>query len=89
MHGAKQETVEKVSKIVKKQLSLKDDQRVVAETKFTDLGADSIDTAIHRTFSYIVMGLEEEFHIEMAEEKSQKIQWKKLLSSCKPRSNLV
>ena len=40
-----------------------------------------------------MMGLEEEFHIEMAEEKSQKIQWKKLLSSlmssCKPRSNLV
>uniref|UniRef100_A0A0D3CFI9 Carrier domain-containing protein n=1 Tax=Brassica oleracea var. oleracea TaxID=109376 RepID=A0A0D3CFI9_BRAOL len=41
---AKKETVEKVSKIVKKQLSLKDDQRVVAETKFTDIGADSIDT---------------------------------------------
>ncbi|KAH0879461.1 hypothetical protein HID58_066855, partial [Brassica napus] len=43
---AKQETVEKVSKIVKKQLSLKDDQRVVAETKFTDIGADSIDKKI-------------------------------------------
>ncbi|KAF3536620.1 hypothetical protein F2Q69_00019303 [Brassica cretica] len=70
---AKPETVEKVSKIVKKQLSLEDNQRVVGETKFTDIGADSIDT--------IVMGLEEEFHIEMAEEKSQKIQWRKLLSS--------
>ncbi|KAF2554695.1 hypothetical protein F2Q68_00015387 [Brassica cretica] len=59
-------SVEKVSKIVKKQLSLKDDQRIVAETKFTDLGADSIGT---------------------------KIKWRKLLSSlmssCKPRSNLV
>ncbi|WZZ50314.1 hypothetical protein YC2023_050421 [Brassica napus] len=50
-YGAKQETVEKVSKIVKKQLSLKDDQRVVAETKFTDLGADSIGTKNHRRFS--------------------------------------
>ena len=33
-----------MSKIVKKQLSLKDDQKVVAETKFADLGADSLDT---------------------------------------------
>ena len=56
-----------MSKIVKKQLSLKDDQNVVAETKFADLGADSLDTV------EIVMGLEEEFHIEMAEEKAQKI----------------
>ncbi|CAH8361572.1 unnamed protein product [Eruca vesicaria subsp. sativa] len=65
--AAKPETVEKVSKIVKKQLSLKDDQKVVAETKFADLGADSLDTV------EIVMGLEEEFDIEMAEEKAQKI----------------
>ncbi|KAL0744383.1 hypothetical protein Bca4012_085896 [Brassica carinata] len=65
--AAKPETVEKVSKIVKKQLSLKDDQKVVAETKFADLGADSLDTV------EIVMGLEEEFGIEMAEEKAQKI----------------
>ena len=56
-----------MSKIVKKQLSLKDDQKVVAETKFADLGADSLDTV------EIVMGLEEEFDIEMAEEKAQKI----------------
>ncbi|CAF1703419.1 hypothetical protein HID58_053349 [Brassica napus] len=65
--AAKPETIEKVSKIVKKQLSLKDDQKVVAETKFADLGADSLDTV------EIVMGLEEEFDIEMAEEKAQKI----------------
>lgn len=65
--AAKQETVEKVSEIVKKQLSLKDDQQVVAETKFVDLGADSLDTV------EIVMGLEEEFGIQMAEEKAQKI----------------
>ena len=40
----KQETVEKVSEIVKKQLSLTDDQKVTAGTKFTELGADSLDT---------------------------------------------
>ncbi|CAA7020309.1 unnamed protein product [Microthlaspi erraticum] len=65
--AAKPETVQKVSMIVKKQLSLKDDQKVVAETKFTDLGADSLDTV------EIVMGLEEEFGIQMAEERAQKI----------------
>ncbi|KAG2318249.1 hypothetical protein Bca52824_021371 [Brassica carinata] len=41
--------------------------KVVAETKFVDLGADSLDTV------EIVMGLEEEFGIQMAEEKAQKI----------------
>lgn len=40
----KQETVEKVSEIVKKQLSLAEDQKVTARTKFTELGADSLDT---------------------------------------------
>ena len=42
-----------MSKIVKKQLSLKDDQKVVAETKFADLGADSLDTVSHQSFSYV------------------------------------
>ncbi|KAG7624079.1 ACP-like superfamily [Arabidopsis thaliana x Arabidopsis arenosa] len=65
--AAKQETIEKVSAIVKKQLSLTPDKKVVAETKFADLGADSLDTV------EIVMGLEEEFNIQMAEEKAQKI----------------
>ncbi|XP_010524895.1 PREDICTED: acyl carrier protein, chloroplastic [Tarenaya hassleriana] len=65
--AAKQETVEKVSEIVKKQLSLAASQQVTAETKFTDLGADSLDTV------EIVMGLEEEFGITMAEERAQKI----------------
>ncbi|KAF8084488.1 hypothetical protein N665_0716s0033 [Sinapis alba] len=65
--AAKPETVQKVSEIVKKQLSLKEDQKVDAGTKFADLGADSLDTV------EIVMGLEEEFGIEMAEEKAQKI----------------
>ncbi|EOA32434.1 hypothetical protein CARUB_v10015708mg, partial [Capsella rubella] len=65
--AAKQETVDKVSEIVKKQLSLANDQKVTAATKFAELGADSLDTV------EIVMGLEEEFNIQMAEEKAQKI----------------
>ncbi|XP_010455149.1 PREDICTED: acyl carrier protein 5, chloroplastic-like [Camelina sativa] len=65
--AAKQETVEKVSEIVKKQLSLTDDQKVTAGTKFTELGADSLDTV------EIVMGLEEEFGITMAEERAKEI----------------
>lgn len=36
--------MDKVSEIVKKQLAVAKDQKVVAETKFTDLGADSLDT---------------------------------------------
>ncbi|KFK37908.1 hypothetical protein AALP_AA3G045500 [Arabis alpina] len=65
--AVKPDTVEKVSAIVRKQLSLAKDQKVVAETKFSDLGADSLDTV------EIVMGLEEEFGITMAEERAQKI----------------
>ncbi|CAF2036087.1 hypothetical protein BRARA_I00483 [Brassica rapa] len=65
--AVKQETVEKVSEIVKKQLSLAEDQKVTARTKFTELGADSLDTV------EIVMGLEEEFGITMAEERAKEI----------------
>lgn len=41
---AKKETVDKVCGIVKKQLALGDDQKLCAESKFSDLGADSLDT---------------------------------------------
>ncbi|XP_010531842.1 PREDICTED: acyl carrier protein 2, chloroplastic-like [Tarenaya hassleriana] len=64
---AKPETVEKVCEIVKKQLSLDGSKTVTATTMFTELGADSLDTV------EIVMGLEEEFGITMAEEKAQAI----------------
>ncbi|XP_010528831.1 PREDICTED: acyl carrier protein 2, chloroplastic-like isoform X4 [Tarenaya hassleriana] len=64
---AKPETVEKVCEIVRKQLSLDDSEQVTAGTKFSELGADSLDTV------EIVMGLEEEFGINMAEEKAQAI----------------
>jgi len=41
---AKPETVEKVCEIVKKQLALADGTPVTGESKFTALGADSLDT---------------------------------------------
>lgn len=44
---AKSETVDKVCAIVKKQLSLDETKKVTAETKFVDLGADSLDTVTH------------------------------------------
>uniref|UniRef100_A0A803R5H2 Acyl carrier protein n=1 Tax=Cannabis sativa TaxID=3483 RepID=A0A803R5H2_CANSA len=63
--AAKKETVEKVCGIVKKQLALGDDQELSAESKFSDLGADSLDT--------IVMGLEEAFDISVEEDSAQSI----------------
>ncbi|AAC64878.1 Identical to DNA for acyl carrier protein (ACP) gene A2 gb/X57699 from A. thaliana. ESTs gb/W43252, gb/T42821, gb/N65229, gb/N97267, gb/F15491 and gb/AA040955 come from this gene [Arabidopsis thaliana] len=65
--AAKPETVDKVCAVVRKQLSLKEADEITAATKFAALGADSLDTV------EIVMGLEEEFGIEMAEEKAQSI----------------
>ncbi|XP_074292737.1 acyl carrier protein 2, chloroplastic-like [Silene latifolia] len=65
--AAKPETVEKVIKIVKSQLALKDDIAVSGETKFTELGADSLDTV------EIVMQLEEEFEISVNEDSAQTI----------------
>lgn len=41
---AKPETVGKVCEIVKKQLALSDESEVTGESKFTALGADSLDT---------------------------------------------
>ncbi|KAJ9541094.1 hypothetical protein OSB04_027600 [Centaurea solstitialis] len=65
--AAKQETVEKVCGIVRKQLALNDDTAVSGESKFASLGADSLDTV------EIVMGLEEEFGISVEEESAQSI----------------
>ncbi|KAM6596794.1 acyl carrier protein 1, chloroplastic [Cannabis sativa] len=65
--AAKKETVEKVCGIVKKQLALGDDQELSAESKFSDLGADSLDTV------EIVMGLEEAFDISVEEDSAQSI----------------
>ncbi|KAJ4957245.1 hypothetical protein NE237_014028 [Protea cynaroides] len=65
--AAKAETVQKVCEIVKKQLALPDDSTVTAESKFSALGADSLDTV------EIVMGLEEAFGISVEEENAQSI----------------
>ncbi|XP_050373592.1 acyl carrier protein 1, chloroplastic-like [Argentina anserina] len=65
--SAKPETLNKVCDIVKKQLALPDDTAVTAGSKFTELGADSLDTV------EIVMGLEEEFGISVEEESAQTI----------------
>ncbi|XP_078432922.1 acyl carrier protein 1, chloroplastic-like [Wolffia australiana] len=64
---AKPETVTKVMGVVKKQLALDDSKPLTAESTFSDLGADSLDTV------EIVMGLEEEFGITVEEEGSQNI----------------
>ncbi|OAY64246.1 Acyl carrier protein 1, chloroplastic [Ananas comosus] len=64
---AKKETVDKVCEIVKKQLALADGTAVTGESKFTELGADSLDTV------EIVMGLEEAFEISVDEGSAQEI----------------
>ncbi|KAE8684739.1 Acyl carrier protein 4 [Hibiscus syriacus] len=65
--AAKKETVDKVCKVVRKQLALENDQPITGESTFTDLGADSLDTV------EIVMGLEEEFGITVEEDNAQSI----------------
>ncbi|KAL8230480.1 hypothetical protein R6Q57_000258 [Mikania cordata] len=65
--NAKPETVDKVCEIVKTQLALSSDSVVAPDSKFTTLGADSLDTV------EIVMTLEEEFGISVEEENSQNI----------------
>ncbi|XP_051214557.1 acyl carrier protein 3, chloroplastic isoform X2 [Lolium perenne] len=65
--SAKQGTIDKVCGIVKKQLAVAEDTPVNGETKFADLGADSLDTV------EIVMGLEEAFGITVDESSAQEI----------------
>ncbi|RWW35196.1 hypothetical protein GW17_00000026, partial [Ensete ventricosum] len=65
--AAKPETLDKVCGIVKKQLALADDVSISGDSKFVELGADSLDTV------EIVMGLEEAFGITVEEESAQSI----------------
>ncbi|XP_058082950.1 acyl carrier protein 1, chloroplastic-like [Magnolia sinica] len=65
--AAKPETVDKVCEIVRKQLALPADSAVTGESKFSHLGADSLDTV------EIVMGLEEAFGISVEEDSAQSI----------------
>lgn len=67
VYAAKAETVSKVMDIVKQQLALAADVGLTAESKFADLGADSLDTV------EIVMALEEEFKITVEEDNAQNI----------------
>ena len=58
---------EKIKKIIAEVLSV-DENEITMETTFTDdLGADSLDVF------QIIMGLEEEFDIEIANEDAEKI----------------
>ncbi|XP_073049336.1 uncharacterized protein [Primulina eburnea] len=63
----KSETVDKICGIVKEQLALTADVAVTPDSKFSDLGADSLDTV------EIVMKLEEEFDITVPEDNSGNI----------------
>ncbi|WVZ51531.1 hypothetical protein U9M48_002668 [Paspalum notatum var. saurae] len=67
VYAAKSETVSKVMHIVKQQLALAEDVGLTPESKFTELGADSLDTV------EIVMALEEEFSITVEEDNAQSI----------------
>ncbi|KAI9079677.1 hypothetical protein K1719_038298 [Acacia pycnantha] len=60
--AARPETMQKVCEIVRRQLALPPESELTPETKFTALGADSLDTV------EIVMGLEEEFGIAVEED---------------------
>ncbi|XP_073135559.1 acyl carrier protein 1, chloroplastic-like [Henckelia pumila] len=67
MCAAKPETVDRVCSIVKEQLALTPDAAITPDSKFSDLGADSLDTV------EIVMKLEEEFDIIVPEDNSGNI----------------
>ncbi|XP_010536588.1 PREDICTED: acyl carrier protein 4, chloroplastic [Tarenaya hassleriana] len=65
--AAKAETVQKVCDIVREQLALPADSELTPESKFSALGADSLDTV------EIVMTLEEKFKISVDESDAQNI----------------
>ncbi|KAJ7537120.1 hypothetical protein O6H91_12G098300 [Diphasiastrum complanatum] len=64
--AAEVKTLDKVQKIVAKQLAV-DPTSVAPSSKFSDLGADSLDTV------EIVMALEEEYQITIEDEGAEKI----------------
>ncbi|XP_002961894.2 uncharacterized protein LOC9656920 [Selaginella moellendorffii] len=64
--AAKPETLATVQKVIACQLSVEED-KVSPTSKFTDLGADSLDTV------EIMMNLEEAFKISLGEEGAEKI----------------
>ena len=58
---------ERVKKIVCEQLGVKEDEVKATASFVDDLGADSLDTV------ELVMALEEEFDLEIADEEAEKI----------------
>ncbi|XP_039158504.1 acyl carrier protein, chloroplastic-like [Eucalyptus grandis] len=64
--GAQPETLKTVQSIIAKQLSI-DESTVAPETKFIDLGADSLDTV------EIMMALEEKFGVSIGEGGAENI----------------
>jgi acyl carrier protein len=60
LQQAKKETVDKVCDIVKKQLAVPEGTEVVGATKFSDLGADSLDTV---TINNILADVMHEFFV--------------------------
>ena len=61
-------TFERVKKVVVDRLKVSDDEVTEAASFVDDLGADSLDVVD------LVMGLEEEFDIEIPDEDAEKIQ---------------
>jgi len=60
-------TFDKVKKIVKEQLGVEEDEIQMSSTFVDDLGADSLDIV------ELIMAFEEEFNIEIPDEKAEKI----------------
>jgi acyl carrier protein len=60
-------TFERVKKVVVEQLDVNEDEVTPSASFVDDLGADSLDVV------ELVMGLEEEFDIEIPDEDSEKI----------------
>ena len=65
--GAVMATFEQVKKIVKEQLGVEEDEIQMSSTFVDDLGADSLDIV------ELIMAFEEEFNIEIPDEKAEKI----------------
>jgi len=60
-------TFEQVKRIVKEQLGVEEDEIQMSSTFVDDLGADSLDIV------ELIMAFEEEFNIEIPDEKAEKI----------------